>query len=99
MDSKWQSSGATIVSADLDVDRYSGGKFVERTTYAIPADELKDAWKPTGTHHLHVKEAGNGGSLANCTATLNLKMRMSDGNVFSVQSPIYVDPEPPPPPH
>jgi hypothetical protein len=91
IDPEWQLSGATIESAALDVDRYDGGRLVERMTYAIPKQDLMKAGKPGGTHRLLLKEVGNGGTLMHCTATLNFKVSLG-GQIYSVQSPIYVDP-------
>jgi hypothetical protein len=99
IDPKWLSPEIVIDGTTLDIDRYSGGKFVERMTYAIPVSELLQAGGPTGSHLLLLKEAVNGASLAECTATLNFEVTMKDADgvakTFSVQSPIYVDPESP----
>jgi hypothetical protein len=90
IDPKWQAPNATIDSASLDVDRYSGaGKFVERRTYAIPPAVLMQV--AATTQRLLLPEVGNGGSLVGCTVTLNFKVTV-DGKSYSVQSPVYVDP-------
>ncbi|HEY0511063.1 MAG TPA: S8 family serine peptidase, partial [Thermoanaerobaculia bacterium] len=94
IDQKWLNPPNSIDSAALDVDCYSGhGKFVERTTYAIPMNDLSTAIN--GNHQLLLSEVGNGVSLAGCTATLNFEVKVMDHGVpriFSVQSPTYVDP-------
>jgi hypothetical protein len=97
IDKKWLAPPYSIDSAALDVDRYSGnGKFVERMTYAIPMVDLKNV--ANGNHLLQLKEVGNGGSLAGCTATLNFHVTVQDPQrgpmTYSVQSPVYVDPKP-----
>lgn len=90
IDPKWQATNATIDSASLDVDRYSGaGKFVERRTYAIPPAVLMQV--AATTQRLLLPEVGNGGSLVGCTVTLNFKVTVNNKS-YSVQSPVYVDP-------
>jgi hypothetical protein len=82
--------GIAINSAALDVDRYShSGLFVGRMTYAIPPDFLS---KSGVLQRLLIRGVGRGGdSLAHCTATLNFQVTVN-GNSYSVQSPVYVDP-------
>jgi len=91
IDPEWQAPGISIDSVTLDVDRYSGDSFVERMTYAIPKDDLMNA--ANSTHLLGVKEVGNGDSLVGCTATLNFEVTVG-GTTYSVQNPVYVDPQP-----
>jgi len=93
IDAKWLGSKYSIDGAALDVDRYSSdGKFVERTTYAIPKGDLMNAAR--GSHRLLLKDLG---SLVGCTATLNFQVTVTDPNgvarTLSVQSPVYVDPK------
>jgi hypothetical protein len=99
IDPEWLNPGIVIDGTTLDIDRYSGGRFVARMTYAIPVSELMQAGGPAGSHRLLLKEAVDGVSLAGCTATLNFEVTMKDAagvaKTFSVQSPIYVDPESP----
>lgn len=80
---EWHS--VTILSASLDVNLYSGGRFVGRTTYTLPEDELA-----TG-RLLRFSIKGDEASLEGCTATLNLEVNL-DGKKVSVQNPVYVDP-------
>jgi hypothetical protein len=91
IDPKWRLPNYNIDSASLDVDRYSGaGKFIERRTYAIPQDVLRQLVAAT-TNRLLLPEVGNRRSLVGCTVTLNFKVTV-DGKPYSVQSPVYVDP-------
>ena len=91
---EWKPPGLTtssiINSASLDVDHYSGdGTFSNRTTYSIAPDLLLDV--AAHTQRLLLSDVGLNGSLVGCTATLNLEVTV-DGNTFSVQNPVYVDP-------
>jgi hypothetical protein len=102
IDSKWRDSRYKIESATLDVDRYYNGTFVNRRTYAIPQEDLDRLRTSPGLQRLLMKELGHGGSLAGCTATLNLIVTIEvepldprnplEKRTYSVQNPIYVDP-------
>jgi hypothetical protein len=81
---QWREPLATITSASLDVNRYFEGRFVGRTTYALPLTGLASGL-------LRFLIDGDEAELKDSTATLNLSVRIGD-KTYSSQSPVYVDP-------
>jgi hypothetical protein len=84
IDQKWWELGTEIKSASLDINRYSNGRFVGRTTYIIPRNKISPGL-------LRFSIEGDEDFLKNCTAALNLEVTIR-GESYSVQSPVYIDP-------
>jgi hypothetical protein len=77
---------ASIESATLDIDCYREGERMERKTYEIPPP-LTPGDPP------RFLELADTGPLEDCTAALNFKLKTTDGNVLSVQNPVYLSDE------
>jgi hypothetical protein len=84
IDQKWWELGTEIKSASLDINRYSNGRFIGRTTYIIPRNKISPGL-------LRFSIEGDEDFLKDCTAALNLEVTIRDKS-YSVQSPVYVDP-------